>query len=55
MMNQTPTTDSFAQLASILRKTSNQVKMGFTGLNRRTINLLKLIIIFGMNLRVKEG
>jgi hypothetical protein len=29
--------------------------MGFTGLNRRTSNLLKLTIIFGKNLRVKEG
>jgi hypothetical protein len=55
MINQTPTTDSFAQLASILRKTSNQVKMGFTGLNRRTSNLLKLTIIIGMKWRVKEG
>ena len=34
---------------------SNQVKMGFTGLNKRTINLLRLIIIFGMKWRVKEG
>jgi hypothetical protein len=54
-MNQTPTSDSIAQLPSLLRKTYSQVKMGFTDLNRRMINLLKLTIISGMNLRVKEG
>jgi len=31
------------------------VKMGFTSLNKRTSNLLRLIIIFGMKWRVKEG